>query len=172
MANNQSEKYLSFLTTALQTQGNYHNHKENMAWVATALYVPSIIALGYFIESKIHDENIALSCWQFLLIFLILAIFAVLVFIFVYRQFKLRSKAADYFDAFIELLNDLSHDDSVIDSWNKDFEIIKDKHWPKFVENKVVEGKGRNTLTMRTTDLPCYIAICFSSIIAMLLVCI
>ena len=38
------DRWLSFLTAALQYRGEYHNHKENMSWVVTTLYMPVIIA--------------------------------------------------------------------------------------------------------------------------------
>ncbi len=164
------ERYLSWLTTALQNQSSYHNHKETMSWVVTALYVPGIIALGYIAENKLKDEFI--TCGQYLLVFLIFALLASLVFIFVYRQFKLRSRAADIVDALIELVNEVSKDDGIVQSWNENSEIEKGKHWPQFIENKIVPGKGRDLLTKLTTDGVCYAAIIISTIIALLLICV
>ncbi len=140
-----------------------------MSWVATALYVPGIMALGYLVEKKFEDAAIT-PLWQCLLVFLIFALFALLVFMFVYRQFKLRSRAADVVAALIELLNEVSKDEKVVESWST--EIKGNKVWPEFIENKVVPGKGRNILTKLTTDGVCYAAIIFSTVIALLLVCI
>ena len=39
--------YIKWLTLEIQVYTSYHNHKETMAWVITALYVPGIIYLGY-----------------------------------------------------------------------------------------------------------------------------
>ena len=120
------DRYLTWLDSEITTERNYHNHKETMAWVATALYVPGIIALGYLIDIKFKDVTI--TCWQYLLLFLIFASLASLVFIFVYRQFKLRSRSADEVNAFIELLNEVSKDYSVVNLWNENSDIQKDKH--------------------------------------------
>ncbi len=165
---NKAEKYLAWLTSALQSQSDYHNHKETMSWVATALYVPGIIALGYLFNTKLNGEVI--TFWQHVLVFLFFAVLAALVFTFVYRQFRLRSRASDVVDALIELLNELSNDDSIIESW--DTEIKKDKHWPQFIENKILPGKGRKLLTIITTDIVCYLAIILSTVFGLLLICI
>ncbi|MFC1988042.1 hypothetical protein ACFLVH_05850 [Chloroflexota bacterium] len=164
------DRCLSFLTTALQQQSNYHNHKVTMSWLPTALYIPSVIGLGYILETRF--ENKALACWQYLLIFIIFALFALLVFLFVYRQFRLRAKAADRVAALIGLINDVSKANNVVEFEIEDSKIKEDQVLPEFILKKVVSGKGRNTLTKLTTDGVCYVAIIFSTIIGMLLVCI
>jgi hypothetical protein len=38
--------YVTWLQSEINTEHSYHNHKETMAWVVTALYVPEVVGLA------------------------------------------------------------------------------------------------------------------------------
>jgi len=69
--------------------GTYHNHKETMAWSATALYLVSIISITSFVSKNSFELNISV-----LLILLILSIFMISI-LFISEQLKAKSIAAD-----------------------------------------------------------------------------
>jgi hypothetical protein len=71
----------------------YHNHKENMAWGATALYV-GMVAVAH--QGRAYAQTCTLSVIESLVI----VIAGYLVFLFVQMQFKMRWEAADIIDAF------------------------------------------------------------------------
>jgi len=51
---NTNESYLEWLKFLIDYQGRYHNHKETMAWVATALYIPAIIYLSFLFRLNFY----------------------------------------------------------------------------------------------------------------------
>ena len=86
--------------------------------------------LGYGLEKKLFDEKITLQCWQYLLIFPVFTLLAVLVFLFVYRQFKLRSIAADIVPALVYWLSEFIKNEDVVEL---NTETKEGKIWPEFV---------------------------------------
>ncbi len=47
-----NNEYAKWLTSLLDFYGKYHHHKETMAWVITALYVPGVITLGLIVNER------------------------------------------------------------------------------------------------------------------------
>lgn len=89
-------------------QAEYHNHKENMAWAATAIYAAGIFAIIGFIYKEYSNLkplvfifNIGIPI-NILLIFL-LAFSFLLVFIFIDAQLCARQRASDIVGACISL---------------------------------------------------------------------
>ena len=78
--------------------GTYHNHKETMAWSATALYLVSIISITSFVSKNSFEWNTSI-----LLISLILSIFMISI-LFISEQLKAKSIAADMVAAISVLL--------------------------------------------------------------------
>jgi hypothetical protein len=154
MDNSKPKGYLSFLTTALQYQGSYHNHKETMAWVITALYVPSILTLGFSLSKK------SLECW---IISIIFGLALILTITFVIKQLQLRSLAADTCLALTRLINEYSKNPSRIPLCTS---FQKGKQWPQFIQDEIehCKGKGRSRCTFICTDVMLCIAIILSSI--------
>lgn len=72
------ERYLEVLENEISSTKTYHNHKESMAWVATALYIPGILSLS----SKLNSDN----CLLDVLFAAIILSFGVLVFLFIEQQ--------------------------------------------------------------------------------------
>jgi hypothetical protein len=154
MANNRVESYLTWMTTALQYQGEYHNHKETMAWVITALYVPSILTLGFSLSSK------SLENWAIIIIFCIAFILTTA---FVLKQLSLRSTAADTCLALTKLINEYCKNP---DEFSPCTTFINGKQWPQFIQSEIdrCKCKGRSRGTKLCTDVVLVIAILFSSV--------
>jgi hypothetical protein len=156
---NSNERYLNWLTAQIGFNYEYHNHKETMAWVATAFYVPAIIAL------TLHMPN-ASTFWE---IFCTVALFVFLAFLisaFVFTQFWLRSRASDEIIALQRIVNNLCKN---TEYEPKDFEMPREQNWPLFVQNEInlARGKGRLMFTKWSTDGITYLVIAISTIIGL-----
>jgi hypothetical protein len=86
---NRKHDYLEWLNSRISAETAYHNHKETMAWVATALYLPTIVGLGYWIST-------CNPSWQIKLVLSILILVGFIVFLclFINVQLAERWKAA------------------------------------------------------------------------------
>ncbi|MFC1939117.1 hypothetical protein ACFLXO_00310 [Chloroflexota bacterium] len=155
MANDTNERYLSWLVSEIGNETDYHDHKETMAWGATALYIPGIIVLAFQLPKN------CFTWWPFIVVF-------VLVMLFINRQFHLRAKSADTNDALRKLLQDVYHGR---DLQQENCSIAKGKHWPQFVEQEieVMKGRGRSWKDFLCTDLVSYLAIIVATLIAIVI---
>lgn len=89
--------YVHWFTSAIHTITVYHSHKENMAWLATALYIgvaPTAIL-------KVSPTTPLERWWVVVLILL----FTFLVGLFVVMQFRNRAIASDVVNALMITLN-------------------------------------------------------------------
>ena len=91
-----TNNYSSWLLKELEIWQSYHNHKETMAWVATAAFVTGIVYFGTLIASD--------SKWQASLHTLLVIILFCLAFTFIKMQFERRWRAADIVHAMRRLL--------------------------------------------------------------------
>lgn len=82
------DKYADWLKHQMDYYGRYHNHKETMAWVATAFYLAGIMYLAFRVHSIVH-----LTCPGKTLYSLLFFVSGYLVFCFVNWQFKMRWNA-------------------------------------------------------------------------------
>lgn len=81
MKHDSKQELADWMAAAIQSYGRLHDHKETMAWVATALYLPGILYLAAAARTA--------TDWKFAAIGLILIITA-LVFLFAWAQLTLR----------------------------------------------------------------------------------
>ena len=80
---NQNRNYIEWLRQEIDYYGRYHDHKETMAWAATAFYIVGILTLASYLGSVAHGY------WRILpAIFVALSGF--LIFRFIYWQFRKR----------------------------------------------------------------------------------
>jgi len=80
-------EYARWLTSEIDSRERYHHHKETMAWVVTALYIPGIIILGCNISGE--------QCIVKAIISWLIVVAAYLLFCFLNMQFKMRWDAAE-----------------------------------------------------------------------------
>jgi len=76
---------MNFINSELMRNAVYHNHKENMAWVATALYISGAFILGFNLDCAID--------WQKATTIFGAIVITLLTFLFVDWQFDKRSIA-------------------------------------------------------------------------------
>ncbi len=135
-------EYTEWLLSMISNRQSYHNQKETMAWVVTALYVPSIIYLGY-IEGRIWRNG-----WEALVTVLIV-LASYFVFVFVKMQFDNRWQAADVIKVLLHRWSEFIRKEEIPtnDKWMIDENSCGEKYdWPRFVQTKVndLEKKNRN----------------------------
>lgn len=82
------QEYCSWFDSELQATETYHNHKEAMAWTATAFYLPLVIVLGY--KACVFLSGVFIRVVFSLLVLLL----GYMVLVFVHMQFQMRWKAA------------------------------------------------------------------------------
>lgn len=167
MASDINDKYLQWLINELNVRNNYHHHKENMAWVVTALFVPGIIGLSHFVFGGYPEYR----PWS--IIFIVLM--TICVALFVYKQFERRSDAADTIAVMINIVNKLCINDCYIQTLTQEKLEVEpydaNKPWPKFIqqEKTKAKGKGRAKRTKIFTDYVIYITIVLSLTISLII---
>jgi hypothetical protein len=83
------QRYIDWLKAEIELGDSYHNHKETMAWAATAFYLPTVVGLAY--GANRFGLNLASQIGlTVVLLFLWLMLFR-----FLHMQFTMRWKAAD-----------------------------------------------------------------------------
>jgi hypothetical protein len=187
MASDDISDYLNWLNHEHQIYENYHNHKEMMAWIATAFYAPSIITIGFVVSKVSLLADILLTAG--------LVIAAYIVLVFINMQFRKRWFASDATAVLMRLIVRLSGSSDNIEYRrkvklllgrieNKDI----DEHFlPVFIEY-IINRLGRKrrlpqflsavghifTLRLRNlddrwkTEIPCYTVVLLSTIVAIL----
>jgi hypothetical protein len=91
MADNNDTEYRNWLMHEMNYFGRYHDHKETMAWLATAFYITGVISVAFASRSVVVDGHCirqTISC-----IFIVIA--AVLALGFIGWQFQKRYMAAN-----------------------------------------------------------------------------
>lgn len=173
-------EYAKWLTFQIDHNGKYHQHKETMAWVATALYLPGVITIGYYVGRG--QWNLGTQVF----ISLLLLVVVYLVFVFVNMQFDMRWYAGDVVEILCRRMVKLNGgveqapapDEWTIRNEDKDF-------WPKFVQEEVDKLKERRDLKAALrdiflfrldkvddrwkTEIPSYVAIILATVAAFIL---
>ena len=165
---NANEKYLSWIIPQIQYYGTYHNHKETMAWVATAFYIPGIITLGYYVPD-------VPTCWLLLPIFLLFSILTTLTWCFVMMQFRNRWEAHFIVVGLMRVAANLCEKkESRPDG--EEYKITCGERWPIFIAREIEVAKRQKANTVdsdkMSTERVSYIAIILATLIALILVCI
>jgi hypothetical protein len=110
---------ISFLNSEIMRNQVYHNHKENMAWVATALYVSGSFILGLQLQGIVCG-------WQKAIAIVIASVITGLAVYFVCWQFKNRRIAASRVKRLIEIAEDYLNNDKKDDELARYIKCIKE----------------------------------------------
>lgn len=122
------DEYIKWLTSEIDSRERYHHHKETMAWVITALYIPGIIIFGDIVSGK---QDIVKA-----IITLFIVVVICFLFCFLNMQFKMRWDAADVNTTLRRRLIRL-HYGKEPPSQNKWSIIAKDDWEPKFLRDDI-----------------------------------
>jgi hypothetical protein len=176
------EHYIEWMTSEIQVINTYHDHKEKMAWTATAFYVPATVILGY--TAADHLDDIAK-----LVLSVLIVVASVMTTMFVNMQFRMRWVAADMEKGLKRIKGKLCQLEEMSPSFNLSLPEGKANEippqWPIFVQqelDKCVTKRFRadipkailNTIIFRwkkiddrhKTEVASYCAIVFATFIA------
>ncbi|MFA5064460.1 MAG: hypothetical protein WC566_03240 [Dehalococcoidia bacterium] len=126
--------YIEWVNNRISRDITYHNHKETMAWLATAFYIPSIMWLGY----NIGDAG--LSCAIRLVItIIILFAFIILLCCFIYTQLTERWRAAERIQMLTKIELDWlkSTDTAEIERLFQNISLAVDIAWPQSIAEEL-----------------------------------
>jgi hypothetical protein len=134
-----SSKYSDWLKNEIAHYITYHDHKETMAWTATAFYVPAILALAYGARSM---EAPLLGPVAFTVLACALVGVALL---FVNMQFRMRWEADDISRGLRWALTRLYAVNPPLTSPEL---LAESRGWPKFVEYEINLAKAETKKTV------------------------
>ncbi len=178
-------EYIKWLHSMISNRQSYHNHKETMAWVITALYVPGIIYLGY-IEREIWRGG-----WEVAVGVAILVV-SYLVLVFIKAQFDRRWEEAEIIRFLLHRLAGLFHGDElprqdewIVNKGNDDWaHFVQEWSDTKKEEERNCKAFRKNFLrifpyglkdnkdklnTRWRTEIPSYLLIAIATIFAIIL---
>lgn len=176
------ERYIEWMTSEIEIVNTYHDHKEKMAWTATAFYVPACIILGYTAAEHLDDISRVL-----LSVLILLA--SVITTMFVNMQFRMRWDAADMERGLKRIKGELCRSEEMSPNFNLSLPESKGNEkppqWPIFVQQELdkcitkrfstdIPKAFLNTTTFQwkkiddrlKTELASYCAIVFATVIA------
>lgn len=168
------QKNLEWVISEIQKWTNYHDHKETMAWAATAFYMTSIVTFGFVL---FNAQTIA----KVLATIGILTV-GYLVWIFVNMQFNMRWIAEDYQKGLMKFVAYLCSKEAELPERLEYYN--KEDKFPKYIWNYIAEAKTcrnkkreavKQLLSLNSkldsrwkTELPSYGFIILATVIAIL----
>jgi len=157
MANN-VPNLQQWLISEIERNQVYHNHKETMAWAATAFYIPAIIALAFNMPKTT-------TCWVLTIVTVLFLVGGASVSCFVRFQFRNRWRAADRVWGLIRVLGMLN---GVGIPATANWQMDRDALYPDFIKREIRES-GRFREERGQVEIVSYIAIGLATIIAAIL---
>ncbi|MEL7562034.1 hypothetical protein [Dehalogenimonas sp. 4OHTPN] len=154
-----NDRYIQWFQSEIESQTAYHNHKETMSWVVTALYIPSILVAGNYIGE--HNLSFLRNPCCFILALLLASVFVTM-------QFRSRHVSAKTIAALMELVNEIESGQlNLNDADSRQFVTIK--FWPKFVDDRIHKWDGfkaRSVFDLLFTDVVCLAGIVLATFLA------
>ena len=122
--------------------GRYHNHKETIAWLVTAFYLPAVIGLVYVVG--ILENGLP---WQIGLTVLLL-VMAMAVFAFVRMQFRMRWRAFLDVEGLVKGIARVRDFSILLPEAQLKFD--KGERWPKLVQQAIKTAEAENPRGCKT----------------------
>lgn len=162
------DRYIGWLKSCISNETIYHNHKENMAWLATAFYIPIVVSLGY----KIGIDDLYCTI-RFIMTFVI--IFALMVFLrcFICVQFKERWRSAERGFILKNILVDIIIDESKLKQEFQQMSVVDGAGWHKFLEEEIDKQFKHRYCKFDTrwkTEVATYVMIIGATIVSIFLI--
>lgn len=137
------DRYLNWLDSEIGIQENYHNHKETMAWTATAFYLPAVIVLGYTAAPEVRGP----SC---LALAFVIGILGFVTAMFVNMQFEMRWIADDTIKGLRRARGILSAVCDFPAELVKDVPPVSESNtpqvWPLFIQTEIDKCESKRSL--------------------------
>lgn len=127
-------RYVTWLISERTAEATYHNHKENMAWVATYLYVFAVFTVTYYVWNLEH-----LQPFYTIISLLVTSCF----FLFIYTQFMRRWEAAEKIEGLTKALSGLLSTKISLDESSTKPEDVGGASYPAFVKKEIDGSKKR-----------------------------
>ncbi len=122
--NDNIQREMHWLTAEIQKWDSYHNHKETMAWLATAFFVTSVITFGFALAHALFVIKVLATIGVSLAFYLML--------VFVTMQFRNRWEAADNHIVLMNYISELCCGSVKIPA-NPSFTLDKDQMYPDHI---------------------------------------
>lgn len=131
MIDNINRLYIEWLNSQIVKDTSYHDHKETMAWVATALYLPGIIGLGNIIGTT------NLICLRVVFTVIIILSCTILLRLFINMQFVQRWNAAERIQIYSEFIVRLLSGKLKLEEDARTMVMVDDVAYPKIIADNI-----------------------------------
>lgn len=118
------QRYLEWTISEIQKWENYHNHKETMAWTATAFYITGVVTVGFILSNAPVIDRA--------LVTLGVLIVGYLIWIFINMQFRMRWLSADFQKGLIQFAADLCSSSVELPD-KSEFKVDQEKRFPDHI---------------------------------------
>jgi len=163
-------EYAKWIADEIDYWERYHNHKETMAWLATAFYLSGVTGLVVWIKG----HNIPVN--QTLLVVILLGLLVTII-CFLKMQFGARYKAHITIKGLRRAMawllaknTELSPEEKQIE---KECPSSRKYQWPKFIQDQILDAKREEPRTKFPgfkSEVPSCVAVVFVTILALIMV--
>ncbi len=140
-----TESLLDWIDKEIDIMERYHNHKELMAWTATAFFLPAVVIFCYSAAPHVAGSAIRIVM---AVVVMLLGIVATL---FINMQFEKRWMASDDIEALKRCRAQLTLDPEMIHGFPTKLPetFAKEKHmWPQFIEEEMKRCRVDRTVKL------------------------
>ena len=145
--NDDLKMYANWIQSEITRLSSYHDHKETMAWVATALYVPLIASAGIYLGPLILSNTIKQIAFTVGALFL-----TIFIWMFINMQFTYRWYTAGKVKGAMRALANLLAGKVKLDDQNKE-PVIKEEDlvetYPQFLYTEIKGFKADRVENLR-----------------------
>jgi len=146
-----AQSLLDWIDKEIDITERYHNHKEIMAWTATAFFLPAVVLFCY------TAGPLVASSLMRMVIAAVAALLGIVAAVFVNMQFEMRWKASDIIDALMRCRAQLTLDPGIIQTLPTHLRNISPEGkpiWPQFIEEEIEHCTDKRPLTLFLKALP------------------
>ena len=154
-----TEQVVNWLTNETMRNTAYHNHKESMAWAATAFYISGILTMAFL--SKDTSECVVKVLATTFTVVVLIGIYC-----FTIMQFNNRWVAAGRVEGLIRTIGDIAKGDEPSNMvWVRE----EGKLYPKCVEDRIPAITRFNSSRM-LVEIPSYAVIFAATVVALIVI--
>lgn len=167
-----NDRYIDWLKHKIDYNGRYHDHKETMAWLATAFYIAGIFSLAFVSRSEKFCTS---GQWAVTVLLIGVGFFA---FYFVWWQFGRKWMAGMKVAGCIQAMSFILPKVSEITSEEREFRKLEgvdlssegfEEQWPVFVATKI-ENMSNVTNRYVTSEKLTYFTMLLALAVAVVLI--
>ena len=129
-----AQSLIDWIDKEIDLENRYHNHKEIMAWTATAFFLPAVVIFCY------TAGPLVASSLMRIVIAAVVALLGIVAALFVNMQFEMRWKASDIITALMRCRTRLTLDPGIIQTLPTHLGNISPDGkptWPQFIEEEI-----------------------------------